>query len=361
MPRKPTHAIELSKPERATLQGWLRNKKMSATDRLRAQIVLGCADGERGKDIAARVGVSEQTVCKWRNRFARYRVAGLTDAPRPGQPRRISDAQVEEVVRRTLQEAPKKATHWSTRLMAEASGLSATAVGRIWRAFGLKPHRIDTFKLSRDPAFVEKLYDVVGLYMAPPERAVVLCVDEKSQIQALNRTQPGLPMGFGKAATKTHDYKRHGTTSLFAALDVATGKVIGRLKRRHRSAEFLEFLNAIDREVPKALDVHLVLDNYATHKTDAVRAWFAERPRYHLHFTPTSASWLNLVERFFSTLSERWIKRGAHTSVADLETSIRAYLAQHNEDPKPFIWRRTADEIMASLARLGARLGYSAN
>lgn len=361
MPRKPTHSIELSREERQTLNGWLRDKKMSATDRLRAQIVLGCAAGERGIDIAARVGVSEQTVCKWRNRFARFRLSGLTDAPRPGQPRKISDEKVGEVVRRTLHEVPKGATHWSLRLMAEDSGLSATAVGRIWRAFGLKPHRVDTFKLSRDPAFVEKLYDVVGVYMAPPERAVVLCVDEKSQIQALNRTQPGLPMGFGRAATKTHDYKRHGTTSLFAALDVATGKVIGRLKRRHRSAEFLEFLRVIDREVPKHLDVHLILDNYGTHKTEAVRAWFAERPRYNLHFTPTSASWLNLVERFFSTLSERCIKRGAHTSVSDLEASIRAYLAQHNEDPKPFIWRKTADEIMASLARLGTRLGYSAN
>lgn len=361
MPRKPSHTFELSEEERLTLKGWLRNSKMSATDRLRAQIVLGCAAGERGIDIAQQVGVSEQTVCKWRNRFARYRLAGLSDAPRPGQPRKISDARVEEIVRRTLQEAPKKATHWSSRLMAEETGLNATAVGRIWRAFGLKPHRVDTFKLSRDPAFVDKLYDVVGIYMAPPERAVVLCVDEKSQIQALNRTQPGLPMGFGKAATKTHDYKRHGTTSLFAALDVATGKVIGRLKRRHRSAEFLEFLNAIDREVPKSLAVHLVLDNYGTHKTEAVRAWFAERPRYQLHFTPTSASWLNLVERFFSILSERWIKRSAHVSVSDLEASIRTYLAQHNADPKPFVWRKTADDIMASLARLGTRLGYSAN
>jgi transposase len=268
---------------------------------------------------------------------------------------------VEEVVRRTLQEVPKKATHWSTRLMAEEVGLNPTAIGRIWRAFALKPHRVDTFKLSTDPAFVDKLYDIVGLYMAPPERAVVLCVDEKSQIQALDRTQPGLPMTFGKAATKTHDYKRHGTTSLFAALDIATGKVIGRLKRRHRSAEFIEFLNAIDREVPKHLDVHLVLDNYGTHKTEAVRAWFAQRPRYQLHYTPTSASWLNLVERFFSTLSERWIKRGAHTSVADLEDSIRMYLKRNNADPKPFVWRKSADDIMASLARLGTRLNNAAN
>ncbi len=240
--------------------------------------------------------------------------------------------------------------------MSEAVGISPASVQRIWHAFGLKPHKEKTFKLSTDPAFVDKVHDIVGLYMNPPDRALVLSVDEKSQIQALNRTQPGLPLTFGKPETHTHDYKRHGTTSLFAALDIATGKVIGRLKRRHRSAEFLEFLNAIDRDVPTCLDIHLIMDNYGTHKTDKVKAWLAERPRYHIHFTPTSASWLNLVERFFSTISEKWIKRQAHTSVNDLEDSIRHYLAIYNEDPKPFKWRKSADDIIASVGRAAASL-----
>lgn len=349
---RPIAKLEVSAAERRELLAQLAVRKAPEDEKLRIRIVLACADGLGGAAIAKKYRTSEQTVSKWRRRYAAYRFAGISDAPRPGRPRSVSDEQVQAVIERTRKAKPKHATHWSVRTMSEASGMSATSVHRIWRAFGLKPHLTRTFKLSTDPHFVAKVRDIVGLYLAPPDRALVLCVDEKSQIQALNRTQPGLPMTFGKPATHTHDYQRHGTTSLFAALDVATGRVIGRLKRRHRSAEFLEFLNAIDRDAPKDVAVHLILDNYGTHKTEAVRSWFAKRPRYHLHFTPTSASWLNLVERFFSTLSTRWLKRGAHVSVADLERSIREYLDLHNNDPKPFVWRRSADQIIASVGRL---------
>jgi transposase len=349
---RPITKLEISAQERRELLLQLAVRKAPEDEKLRIRIVLACADGRAGTAIAEKFGTSVQTVSKWRRRYAAYRFAGLTDAPRPGRPRSVSDEQVQSLIERTRKTKPKQATHWSVRTMSQASGVSATSVYRIWRAFGLKPHLIKTFKLSTDPHFVAKVRDIVGLYLAPPERALVLCVDEKSQIQALNRTQPGLPMSFGKPATHTHDYQRNGTTSLFAALDLATGKVIGRLKRRHRSAEFLQFLKAIDRDVPKDVDVHLILDNYGTHKTDAVRSWFAARPRYHLHFTPTSASWLNLVERFFSTLTTRWLKRGAHCSVADLEQSIRQYLSHYNENPKPFVWRRNADQIIASVGRL---------
>ena len=353
--RKPIR-IELTADESQELMQWVRRRKTPAAEKQRAAIILDCAQGQAGREIAARYGVSTQTVSKWRQRFERYRIAGLTDAPRSGRPRTILDDKVAEVIEKTLREQPHEATHWSTTLMAKETGLNAMAISRIWRAFGLKPHRLDTFKLSTDPHFIEKVHDVVGLYMNPPDRALVLAIDEKSQIQALNRTQPALPLTFGHAQTRTHDYVRHGTTTLFAALDVATGQVIGRLHRRHRAAEFLSFLRVLDRETPKDLDVHLILDNYGTHKTEKVRAWFAAHPRFHVHFTPTSASWLNLVERLFSQLSQRWIKRGAHTSTKDLEDSIRHYLKMHNDDPRPFVWHRTADAIVASIARLSDKL-----
>ena len=353
---RPVTKLSLTDEERAELMLRLAVRKAPADEKLRIRVVLGCADGESGTRLAERLKTSVQTVSKWRRRYAAYRFAGLTDAPRAGRPRTILDDQVQAIVDQVCQTTPKNATHWSVRSMSAATGVSAPTVHRIWRAFGLKPHLQATFKLSTDPYFVDKVRDVVGLYMAPPDRALVLCVDEKSQIQALNRAQPGLPLTFGKPGTRTHDYKRHGTTSLFAALDVATGKVIGQLKRRHRSAEFLQFLNAIDAAVPTDQDIHLIMDNYGTHKTEKVRAWFTARPRYHVHFTPTSASWLNLVERFFGQISERWIKRNAHTSVADLEQSIRRYIDTHNADPKPFVWRKTADTILASVARAAIKL-----
>jgi len=358
---RPAIALNLNEDELATLESWVRGRKTPAAEKLRAQIVLACAQGESGERIGARLSVSEQTISKWRRRFAQYRIAGLSDAPRPGQPRKIGDALIEEVIRKTLHETPQNATHWSTTLMAKATGLYPTAISRIWRAFGLKPHLQDTFKLSTDPHFVAKVRDIVGLYLAPPERALVLCVDEKSQIQALNRTQPGLPLTFGKPATRTHDYKRHGTTSLFAALDVATGKVISQLQRRHRSAEFLRFLDTIEANTPRDQDIHLIMDNYGTHKTQAVRAWFAKHPRYYLHFTPTSASWINLVERFFALISERHIKRGAHTSVKDLEASIAHYMETYNRDPKPFVWTKSAEAILGSIERLATKINNDAN
>lgn len=353
---RPATPIALTEAERTELARRANQRKGPYDSRIRAEIILACARGESGTTIAQRLDIGVHTVSRWRVRFGHWRLDGLNDEPRSGRPRSISDEQVQDVIDRTTQTRPENASHWSTRQMSQAVGISPTSVQRIWQAFGLEPHREKTFKLSTDPAFVDKVHDIVGLYMNPPDRALVLSVDEKSQIQALNRTQPGLPLTVGKPATRTHDYKRHGTTSLFAALDIATGKVIGRLKRRHRSAEFLAFLNAIDREVPSHLDVHLIMDNYGTHKTDSVKAWLAERPRYHVHFTPTSASWLNLVERFFSTISEKWIKRQAHASVNDLENSIRHYLSIYNEDPKPFQWRKTADDIIASVGRAAESL-----
>ena len=353
---RPPLGLKLTEAEREDLLARLGAHKGAADEKFRIRIVLALAQGESSSVIAKRLSTTAQTISKWRRRFESFRIAGLSDAPRPGPARRVSDEQVQEVIDRVRQTKPANATHWSVRQMGAAIGISASTVHRIWRAFALKPHLQDTFKLSTDPHFVEKVRDVVGLYMNPPDRAMVLCVDEKSQIQALNRTQPGLPLTFGKPATRTHDYKRHGTTSLFAALDVATGKVIGQLKRRHRSAEFLQFLNAIDASVPADMEVHLIMDNYGTHKTDAVRAWLVNHPRYRVHFTPTSASWLNLVERFFSTLSEKWIKRGAHTSVKDLEKSIHEYLDQHNKDPKPFVWRKTADAIIDAVGRAAGKL-----
>lgn len=353
---RPKAELVLSPAEHEQLTALTLRRKTAQALALRARIVLACAQGFDNKTVAARQRVTQQTVSKWRARFVELRLDGLLDAPRPGAPRTIDDSRVDAVVAKTLESVPEGATHWSTRLMARELGMSQSAVSRIWRAFGLQPHRQETFKLSTDPLFVDKVRDIVGLYMDPPHMAMVLCVDEKSQIQALDRTQPGLPLTFGKPSTRTHDYKRHGTTSLFAALDVATGKVIGQLKRRHRSVEFLQFLKAIDAAVPGEQDIHLIMDNYGTHKTQAVRAWLAAHPRYHVHFTPTSASWLNLVERFFSQISEQWIKRSAHTSVAQLEQSIREYIDRHNEDPKPFVWHKSADTILASVARAASTI-----
>lgn len=353
---RPVIKLEISDAERSQLQARLRAHKAPEDEKLRMRIVLACADGLSGKVIAERLHITVQTVSKWRRRYQAYRLAGLKDAPRSGRPRSVGDEQVQLIVDKVRQSMPQNATHWSVRQMSRETGVSPASVQRIWHAFGLKPHLQDAFKLSTDPHFVEKVRDVVGLYLDPPDRALVLCVDEKSQIQALERTQPGLPLTFGKPATHTHDYKRHGTTSLFAALDVATGKVIGQLKRRHRSVEFVQFLKTIDAVVPGEQEVHLIMDNYGTHKTEKVRAWLAARPRYHVHFTPTSASWLNLVERFFSQISQQWIKRSAHTSVADLEQAIRDYIDRHNENPKPFIWHKSADTILASVARAASRI-----
>jgi transposase len=299
--------------------------------------------------------VTPQTVGTWRTRFVEQRLEGLLDEPRPGAPRQITDAQVEEVITRTLESTPRGATHWSTRSMAKATGLSRMTVSRIWQAFGLQPHRSETFKLSPDPLFIEKVRDIVGLYLNPPEHALVLCVDEKSQIQALERTQPLLPMRPGQAERRTHDYRRHGTVSLFAALDVKVGTVIAETHRRHRAIEFRKFLDTIEAHVPAQLDVHLIVDNYATHKTATIRNWFAKRPRFHLHFTPTYSSWLNLVERLFAELTNKQLRRGSHRSVRELEAAIREFLEVHNEDPKPYIWTKTADAILANVARFAHR------
>jgi transposase len=356
---RPLPELKLTVEEHNRLVEWTRRRSSAQALALRARIVLGCAQGAPNTEMAKRLNLTLQTVGKWRQRFVDKRLEGLLDAPRPGQPRKISDAKVEEVLAMTLERRPVQATHWSTRLMAKATGLNQTAVGRIWRAFGLQPHRAESFKLSTDPLFIDKVRDIVGLYLCPPTRAVVLCVDEKSQIQALDRTQPLLPLSFGVAERRSHDYMRHGTTTLFAALDLATGKVIGELHRRHRSAEFLQFLRTIDQRVPERLEIHLVMDNYGTHKTPAVKAWFARHPRFHLHFTPTSGSWLNLVERWFALLSERQIKRGSHRSTVELEKAIRHYLAIHNQDPKPFVWHKSADEIIESAGRFCKRINDS--
>lgn len=319
-------------------------------------MVLLAAEGVPDTQIAERVGHSRQTVARWRRRFLAQRLDGLHDEPRPGAPRTVSDEQVDEVVRLTLEETPAKATHWSVRLMAERVGLPPTTIYRIWQAFSLQPHRSETFRLSNDPHFVDKVIDIVGLYMSPPTHAVVLCADEKSQIQALERNQPVLPMRPGQPERRTHDYTRHGTTTLFAALDVATGEVIGSLHRRHRTTEFLKFLKTIDDAVPGELEIHLVLDNYVTHKTKRTKAWLARHPRFHVHFTPTYSSWLNQVERFFALITERCIKRGVHRSTAALEKDIRAFLRTTNEEPKPFIWTKSAAQILDSVRRFCDRV-----
>ena len=352
---RPIAKLTLTTEERETLQGWAQRRKTAQALALRARIVLACAEGRSNTKVAAALRLCQQTVGKWRGRFLAQRLDGLLDEPRPGAPRQISDREVERVIRLTLESTPAQATHWSTRLMARRSGMSQSAVSRIWRAFALQPHRSETFKLSRDPLFVEKVRDIVGLYLNPPERALVLCVDEKAQIQALDRTQPMLPMRPGQIERRTHDYERHGTTSLFAALNIATGKVIGQCQRRHRSQEFLKFLEAVDRQLPTEPEIHLVMDNYGTHKTPKVKRWFARHPRYQLHFTPTSASWLNQVERFFAEITRRRIRRGTFTHVRELEQAIHDYLSHHNRKPKPFVWTATANAILNKVQRFCER------
>jgi transposase len=356
---RPKAALVVTDAERETLVQWARRPKTAQALAQRARIVLGCATGAPNTAVARRIGVTMQTVGKWRARFVVRRLDGLLDEPRPGAPRRIRDAQVEAVVTKTLETTPREATHWSTRAMAAKTGLSQTTISRIWRAFALQPHRTETFKLSQDPLFIDKVRDIVGLYVAPPDKALVLCVDEKAQIQALDRSQPLLPMRPGQVERRTHDYRRHGTTSLFAALDVQTGTVVGECHRRHRSVEFRKFLDTIEAHVPPDLAVHLILDNYGTHKTALIRRWLAKRPRFHLHFTPTSASWLNLVERWFALLTEKQLRRGVHRSTRELETAIKRYLALTNETPKPFVWTKTADEILESVARFCQRTSDS--
>ena len=352
---RPLPPLALDGSERETLEQWTRRPKTAQALALRARIVLACADGRSNTGVAAELRVCVDTVGKWRSRFLEQRLEGLLDQPRSGRPRMIDDADVERVIALTLETTPKDATHWSTRSMARRSGLSHNTVSRIWRAFALQPHRTETFKLSADPLFIEKVRDIVGLYLNPPDRALVLCVDEKSQIQALDRTRPLLPLRPGQAERRSHDYMRHGTTSLFAALDARAGQVIGQCHRRHRALEFRKFLDAIESAVPAELDVHLIADNYATHKTALIRNWFAKWPRFHIHFTPTSASWLNLVERWFGLLTEKQLRRGVHQSSAELEVAIYRYLDVTNEDPKPLVWTKTADQILASVARFCQR------
>jgi transposase len=351
-PKKP---LVLTDEERVKLEQWARRPKTAQRLALRSRIVLRCAQGLPNQTVARELRITGATVGKWRERFRSARLEGLTDEPRPGAPREISDAQVEDLITRTLESTPPQATHWSTRSMARATKVSRATVSRIWRAFGLQPHRTETFKLSSDPFFVEKVRDLVGLYLNPPDHAVVLCVDEKSQVQALDRTRPVLPLRPGLPERQTHDYIRHGTTSLFAALEVATGKVIGKCQRRQRSQEFLKFLEEVDRQLPTAPAVHLVMDNYGTHKTPRVKRWFARHPRYHLHFTPTSASWLNQVERFFAEITQRRIRRGTFTHVRELEQAIHDYLQHHNQNPKPFVWTATSHAILSKVQRFCER------
>ena len=353
--------LTLAADERAKLEDWVRRPKTSQRLALRSRIVLAAADGKSNTGIAADLRVTMPTVGKWRQRFLDGRLGGLVDEPRPGAPRTITDALIEAVVTKTLESKPADATHWSTRSMAKAAGLSQTAVTRIWRAFELKPHLRETFKLSTDPFFVEKVRDVVGLYLNPPEKAIVLSVDEKSQCQALDRTQPILPMTPGQAERGTHDYVRHGVTSLFAALDVATGRIIGECHRRHRQQEFVKFLDTIDAAVPAedGVTIHLILDNYATHKTPRVKRWLARHPRFRVHFTPTSGSWLNQIERFFAEITEKRIRRGSFRSVKALEKAIEAYLEEHNKDPKPFRWTASADLILRKVEEVCKRINNS--
>jgi len=358
---RPKPELVLSDDERLTLTRWANRPNSTQRLALRARIVPACAEEPSNKVVAQRLHVCAATVGTWRNRFVARRLEGLADEPRPGAPRQVTDEAVERVVTRTLETKPAHATHWSTRGMAKVSGLSQPTVGRIWRAFGLKPHRADTFKLSNDPYFVEKVRDVVGLYLSPPEKAIVLCVDEKPQVQALERTQPVLPMAPARTERATHDYTRHGTTALFAALDVATGSVIGKCHRRHRHQEFIKFLDHVDAALVREpnVSVHVVLDNYGTHKTPAVKRWFLRHPEYQLHFTPTSASWLNQVERFFAAITEQRIRRGVFTSVSQLEKAIADYLAEHNKNPKPFVWTADADSILQRLKRVCERTSDS--
>jgi len=356
---RPTQPVELTGQERSVLPSNVRQRKAAYQTVLRSRIILGCANGQTNTVVAKELGITTRTVGKWRSRFLKDRLPGLQDEPRMGPPPSISDEKVMEVVNKTLSAKPKAATHWSTRSMAKEVGVSQRSIVRIWHAFGLQPHRVETFKLSTDAHFVEKVRDIAGLYLNPPERALVLSVDEKSQIQALDRTQLVFPIRPGLPERQSHDYTRHGTTSLFAALDTATGKVIGQCHARHRQQEFIKFLDLIGQRVPKNLDVHLIAGNYATHKTDAVKKWFLKHPRYHIHFTPTSASWLNVVERFFAELTNRQIRRGTFNSVEQLKQTIMEYLDQHNENPRPFNWTATANEIFAKINRFCVRTSNS--
>ena len=351
-PKKP---LVLTDEERDRLQSLAHRARSQSAVARRARVVLACAEGLDNKAVAKKLRCSLGMVGKWRSRFLQARLEGLYDEPRPGAPRKVSDAEVEQVIIQTLESTPRGETHWSTRGLAKATGLTRMTISRIWQAFGLQPQRRDTFKLSPDPQLIEKVRDIVGLYMNPPDHAMILCVDEKSQIQALDRTQPLLPMQPGQLERGTHDYKRHGTTSLFAALELKTNHVIGQLHRRHRSQEFRTFLDTIEANVPAELDIHIVLDNYGTHKTALIRKWFAKRPRFHVHFTPTYGSWINLVERWFAEITNKRIRRGVFRSVKELETAIREYIDVHNEAPKPFVWTRTADQILASIARFAQR------
>src|ERR1700688_2897167 len=352
---RPKQPLIITEEERERLESLAHRARSQPLLARRARVVLACAEGLSNQSVSRRLRCSLGMVGKWRARFLKARLEGLYDEPRPGAPRTVTDAQVEQVVVQTLESTPRGETHWSTRGLAKATGLSRMTISRIWHAFGLQPHRTDTFKLSPDPQLIDKVRDIVGLYMNPPVHALVLCVDEKSQIQALDRTQPLLPMQPGQLERGTHDYKRHGTTSLFAALELKTNRVIGQLHRRHRSVEFRKFLDAIESQVPKELDVHLIVDNYATHKTAIIRKWFAKRPRFHVHFTPTYGSWINLVERWFAELTNKRIRRGVFRSVKELETAIHDYIEIHNEDPAPFVWTKTADQILASIARYAHR------
>jgi len=352
---RPKVALILTDDERVRLDSLAHRSRTAPHLARRARVILTCAAGHANTVVARRLRMSQTTVCKWRARFLRARLDGLYDEPRPGAPRRITDDQIEQVIVRTLEETPRGATHWSIRGMAKASGLGRTTINDIWRAFRLQPHRTETFKLSKDPLLIEKVRDIVGLYLNPPEHAAVFCVDEKSQIQALDRTQPLLPMQPGQVERRTHDYKRHGTTTLFAALNVKTAKLVTEFHRRHRSVEFRQFLDAVDAAVPKTLDVHLIMDNYGTHKTALIRNWLVKRPRFHVHFTPTYGSWINLVERWFAELTNKQLRRGAHRSVAQLEAAIRDFIAAHHARPKPFVWTKTADQILENIARFAQR------
>jgi transposase len=360
MPRgRPKRLVVLTADDTTTLQRWASRPTTAQALALRARIVLACSTGQADTVIARDARVNRLTVGRWRRRFLAKGVAGLLDEPRPGAPRTITDEHVERVIRLTLETTPREATHWSTRAMAQRCGLSQTAVSRIWRAFVLQPHRTERFKLSKDPLFIEKVRDIVGLYLTPPDKALVLCVDEKTQIQALDRSQPVLPLRPGQPERRTHDYTRHGTTTLFAAFNAKTGKIISAFHQRQRAREFRKFLTTIDRWVPARLDVHLILDNSSTHKTPAIHRWLVRHPRFHLHFTPTGASWINLVERWFAALTEKQLRRGVHRSTHELELAIRRYIEITNAHPKPFIWTKTADEILASVARFCQRISNS--
>jgi transposase len=352
---RPKQPLMLTDEERERLESLAHRARSQSHLARRARVVLACAEGKSNQSVARKLRCSLGMVGKWRGRFLKARLEGLNDEPRPGAPRQVSDAEIEQVIIQTLESTPRGETHWSTRGLAKATGLSRMTISRIWRAFGLEPHRTDTFKLSPDPLLIEKVRDIVGLYMNPPDHALVLCVDEKSQIQALDRTRPLLPLQPGQVERGTHDYKRNGTTSLFAALYLKTSRVIGQLHHRHRSVEFRRFLDLIEDQVPAGLQIHLIVDNYSTHKTAIIRRWFAKRPRFHVHFTPSYGSWINLVECWFAELTNKRIRRGVFRSVKELESAIREYIDVHNEDPTPFVWTRTADQILASIARYAQR------